>query len=209
MPVEVYVHIANVLFLLSYLVREIFILRVLTVVAGLVLLPYYFLVEGGPLIVPIIWSFVFSGVNIYQLIALFRERRPVKLTIEDQQIYQMGFAEFTLRQFSKLLKVGKRQRLNDGEIILEKGIVPNRVMLVLNGEAMTEQLSAIPIGELIGDVYYVTKTPVNSNVNAKEGLEVLFWEQNELEKLLKSDPELRSCWQSMISSRLAKRIAIV
>src|SRR5262245_13620102 len=75
---DVLIHVANVLFLLSYLVRDILVLRLLTVVAILALLPYYF---ANGLYPPIFWNSVFIAINLYQLYRLVLERRPVRLSL--------------------------------------------------------------------------------------------------------------------------------
>ena len=77
-----FIHTANVLYLLSYLVRDILWLRVLTVVAGVVLMPYY-LAQSPPLLAAVAWNVLFTGINAVQIARLLYERRPVVLT-EDQ-----------------------------------------------------------------------------------------------------------------------------
>ena len=65
-----------------------FLLRILTLIAGFSLLSYYFWVKGGPLTSSIFWCFIFSSVNLYQLYQLYHERKPIRLSKEQQQVYQ-------------------------------------------------------------------------------------------------------------------------
>ena len=57
---DVLVNTANIFYLLSYSVKDIFWLRILTVVAALFLLPYYYM-QSTPLWTPIGWNLFFYG----------------------------------------------------------------------------------------------------------------------------------------------------
>jgi hypothetical protein len=210
MDINTFVHIANVGYLASYLVRDIFILRILTVVAGLLLLPFYFFQGADPLWTPIIWSFVFTAVNVYQLIALFIERRPVVLADEDYKTYKMSFANFTVKQFAKMLKISKREAPEAGSRVLQENTPTGRVMVVIDGEASIEKNGTtgekLVKGSFIGEIAYITLKPPRYCVNAEENLKLIYWDKESLEKLMKSDPELRACWQSLLSSKLAERL---
>ena len=68
-----WIHGANVLYLASYLVRDILALRVLTVVAGLALLPFYIL-RADPIWVAVAWNALFIAINLLQIYRLLLER---------------------------------------------------------------------------------------------------------------------------------------
>ncbi len=66
MSASAVIHIANVLYLLSYSVKDMLWLRCLTVVAALCLLPYYY-VQPVPLTAAIAWNMLFIGINLIQI----------------------------------------------------------------------------------------------------------------------------------------------
>jgi hypothetical protein len=68
----VLIHIANVLYVISYLVKKTLWLRLLTVVAGSVLIAYYALLPV-PLWAAIGWNVVFLAVNLRQIQVLLLE----------------------------------------------------------------------------------------------------------------------------------------
>ena len=70
----VWIDVANVLYLASYSVRDILWLRLLTVVASLLLIPYYAM-QPVPLAPAIAWNVVFIAINTYWIIKLLIERR--------------------------------------------------------------------------------------------------------------------------------------
>jgi len=66
------IHIANVIFLLSYWVKEMWQLRILTVVGTGILIPY-FLSRHDPLWEAAIWTLGFMLINIYQISQIWKK----------------------------------------------------------------------------------------------------------------------------------------
>ncbi|MFQ5974472.1 MAG: hypothetical protein ACE5Q3_19285, partial [Alphaproteobacteria bacterium] len=71
---DILLHMANVLYLISFLLRDILWLRVLTVIAS-VLLIFFFWACPYPLLEAIAWNLVFMALNIYWIARLLLERR--------------------------------------------------------------------------------------------------------------------------------------
>ena len=75
---DIMIHVANVLYLLSYLMRDILWLRAFTVIAAVCLVSYFFF-RPDPLMPAIYWNLLFTSLNIYWIWRLLLERRPVRL----------------------------------------------------------------------------------------------------------------------------------
>ena len=69
---EYFINIANILYLLSYFVRDIFWLRVLTVIAAS-FLTLYFYFQPDPLMTAVCWNLFFIALNVYWVIRLVLE----------------------------------------------------------------------------------------------------------------------------------------
>ncbi len=82
---EILIHVANVLYLLAFLVRDILWLRILTVAASFFLLPYFYL-QPSPLMTPIYWNLAFTSLNAYWIVRLCLERRPIQLSEEELRL---------------------------------------------------------------------------------------------------------------------------
>ena len=83
--VELCIHAANVLYLASFLGRDMLWLRALTC-AGLVFGLVFFTCRPAPLYGPAFWHVAFLFINGYQIIALVRERRALALTAEQERV---------------------------------------------------------------------------------------------------------------------------
>ena len=75
---EALIHSANVIYLVSYTMREILWLRVFTVIAATCLI-FYFYLQPEPLLAPIYWNLLFIVLNIYWIVRLLLERRLRRL----------------------------------------------------------------------------------------------------------------------------------
>ena len=106
---DLLVNTANVCYLISYSVRDIFWLRVLSVIGGLILLPYYYL-QSVPLWTPIGWNLFFTGINLYWIVRLLLERRPVPFNDTERHLYEIALRNFNERDAYNLLQMGSLEK---------------------------------------------------------------------------------------------------
>jgi hypothetical protein len=206
----VLIHLANVLFLLSYLVKDILWLRLLTVVAGCVLLAYYALLPV-PLWPAIGWNTVFLLINIRQVHVLLLERRPVRLPPEELHLYHLAFRSLTPREFAKLLKLALWDDIAAGQHVVTKGEALDRIMVIVKGRARVDVGSAAPgvelgPGRFVGEMSYLTGSAPNADVIAVETTRVACWPQKELRAFLGRDAELRAIVQMAIGEDLVAKL---
>ena len=71
------IHIANILILLSFLVTEIMYLRLLSIFGGLAFIGYFSLNFDTVQWSGILWNTLFIMINLYQVVQLVIERRPI------------------------------------------------------------------------------------------------------------------------------------
>jgi hypothetical protein len=100
--VELCIHVANIFYLASFLVRDIFWLRIFTCI-GLVLGVIFFTCQANPLYGPTVWHVLFLGINALQIWRLVVERRKRMLPLEQQRIAETAFGELTRDQLLTLL----------------------------------------------------------------------------------------------------------
>lgn len=82
------IHIANVLYLSSYLCRDILWLRAFTC-AGLVFGIVFFCSQTQAMFAPASWMMLFLAVNLYQMVRTILARRGNQLSPEQQEIAQL------------------------------------------------------------------------------------------------------------------------
>lgn len=67
------INAANVLYICAYFVRDLLVLRCLTLVAATCLIGYFYL-RPEPLMAPVYWNLFFITVNVFWVVRLLRER---------------------------------------------------------------------------------------------------------------------------------------
>ena len=100
--VELCIHVANVLYLLSFLARDMLWLRILTCL-GLVLGVVFFTCQPAPMYGPTIWHLVFLGINFVQIRRLVLERRRLMLPPGVEQAAEAACKDLTHDQLLTLL----------------------------------------------------------------------------------------------------------
>ena len=131
---DYFIHAANILLLGAYSVRDILWLRVLAVASSLAAIPY-FLLQPTPLWAAFGWSVLFVGINIFQAWRLLVERRPVKLTAEEDEVRRMVFSDLPPRKVLQVLSIGSWVTAAPGERLIERGKPVEYISLLVHGKA--------------------------------------------------------------------------
>jgi hypothetical protein len=205
----VLIHVANVLYVVSYLVKDILWLRLLTVVAGSVLLAYYALLPV-PLWAAIGWNVIFLVINLRQIQVLLLERRPVRLTPDELRLHQLAFRSLKQREFAKLLRIAQWENVGADQRFVSKGQPLDRIMVITDGRACVVIPGATGVelrpGCFVGEMSYLTGQTPNADVVATEPTRLVTWPQSELKTFLSGDAELRAIVQMAIGEDLVAKL---
>src|SRR5580698_1223098 len=184
---DLLIHAANVLFLVAYMVRDILWLRILTVIATLCLIPYYF-TRPEPMMVPIYWSLVFAVLNVYWIVRLFLERAPMKLSADEQRLCELVFRTMSPREMITLLKLATWENAEAGECFVERDRPLDRLMVIYSGKACAEvggrRVTELNPGQFIGSIDYVTQETASANVVAIEATRYVSWPKSKLKDFM-------------------------
>ena len=80
---EALIYAANILYLLSYLVRDMLHLRLLTIVAACCLVTYFYS-QAEPLMTVVYWNLFFVTLNVLQLTRILWERYRTRGNVQHQ-----------------------------------------------------------------------------------------------------------------------------
>jgi hypothetical protein len=203
------IHFANVLYLFSYLVKDILWLRALTVVAGLVLLAYYFLLPT-PLWAAVAWNVVFLAINLRQIRILVLERRPVHLRPDEMRLYQLAFRRLSPREFVRLLAVGRWGSFEAGQHIVRRGEPLRELSILASGRVRVEvdgrTAAELRPGCFVGEMSFVSGKDPNADVVTSEPTRTVTWGKDALRTLLSADTQLRAAVQQVIGEDLVAKL---
>ncbi len=206
-PIELLINVANVLYLFAYMVRDILWLRILSVIAASCLLPYFYF-QATPLMTPIYWNLVFMALNVFWIVLLLLERRPVQLNDEEQRLCELVFRTMTPREMTKILKLATWRDVPAGVCFVEQGRPLDQLMIIYSGEACVEadgrRVAELAPGQFIGSISYVTEDRAPANIVSLSPTRYVCWSKAELKGFMTKNPDLHSALQTTLAIDLTK-----
>ena len=203
------VHFSNVLMLVSYWVRDILWLRWFAVAAALTNIRH-FLLQPIKLWPPVMWAFVFTAINPYQILPIYLKRRPVVLSEEEQKLYNMGFALLRPREFISLLLAGEWKNAAAGEAVLTEGNPVSTLCIAVSGSLNVrkggKEVMALKPGQLIGTALALTGEPSPLAATFAEPASYFCWPRSNIRAFLDKRPDLRLTLQSLVNRDLAAKV---
>jgi len=204
-----FIHAANVLLLVAYSVRDILWLRLFAVAASLISIPY-FMLQPTMLWAPLSWSVVFAAINLLQSWRLYVERRPVKLTAEEEEIRRLVFRDLPPRKILQVLSIGSWTTLEVGERLLERGKLPDAVSLIVRGKVQVTRegrvLGELIPGNVVGSALILSGVPSEVDAVTLEPGRAMRWELGALERYLTANPETRTVMLRHLARDLAGKV---
>jgi CRP-like cAMP-binding protein len=208
-PVNYLVHFSNILMLASYSVRDILWLRWFAVAAALTNIPY-FLMQPTKLWPPVIWAVVFTAINLYQILRLYLERRPVVLSEDEQKLYDMGFGSLRPREFVSLLMAGEWRTAVAGDAVLAEGKPVSSISIAISGTLMVRKgdKDVMPLkpGHVIGTALGLTGQPSPIAAIFTGPARYFCWPIGHIRAFLDKRPDLRLALQSLVNRDLAAKV---
>jgi hypothetical protein len=206
---ELFVHAANATFLVSFLVRDILKLRLLSVIGGGFLLAFFCLST------PVMWSSIgwnvlFSVINGVQIARLFHERRPVRMSPEEHRLHQLALRTLTPQQMRRLLTVVTFVDADVGELLVRAGEDPARLLVVLTGAGEVRVDSRVVArlgpGRFVGEITYLTASPPKADVIVSERARLACIDAPRLRSLLDRDADLCAAFQAVLGADMAEKL---
>ena len=204
-----FIHAANVLLLVAYSVRDILWLRLFAVGASFISIPY-FVLQPTKLWAPLSWSVVFAAINLLQSWRLFIERRPVKLTPEEEEIRRFVFRDLPPRKVLQVLSIGSWTTLEVGQRLTEQGKLSETVSLIVRGKVRVTRdgrvLGDLIAGDFVGSALTLTGIPAEVDAVTVEPGRAMRWEVGALERYLTANPEARTVMLQHVARDLAEKV---
>lgn len=204
-----FIHAANVLLLIAYTVRDILWLRLFALASSLIAIPYFAL-QPAPLWEAIGWSALFAGINLLQSWRLFAERRPIKLTSEEQGVHELVFRELPPRKFLQILSVGSWVNVESGDRLLERGKRAQAISLIVRGKVRVTKdqrvLGELAAGDIVGSALILSGASADVDAVAVEQVRSVRWDLDPLDQYLAGNPETRMILQKYLARDLAQKL---
>jgi len=203
-------HLAFGLIAFSFLVKDIFWLRILSIAASLFSVFYNYVIPAEPMWLAINWNFIFIAVNLYHIAVILYEKREVKMDDKNQELYDTLFKEMTPVEYLKISRAAKWEMVKAGERIITQGMPVPDLYLIYNGTVDVivdgEGIAQLKDGEFVGEMSFLTEKVATATCKVKYDAQCLVWKQKEFKELLKRNPSLYFTIQSVLSSQVSDKL---
>ena len=206
---EYLVHFSNILMLVAYSVRDILWLRWFAVAAALTNIPY-FVLRPEKLWPPVIWALVFTTINLAQILRIYLERRPVRLSEDEQKLYDMAFGSLRPREFVSLVLAGEWKNAAAGDRVLTEGEPVSSICIAISGTVHVRKrdkdVADLEPGHIIGTALALTGDPSPLDATFTKAGRYMCWPLHNIRSFLDGRPELRVTLQRLVNRDLARKL---
>jgi hypothetical protein len=205
-------HLAFGLIAFSFLVKDIFWLRVMSITASCFSIFYNYFIPTEPMIIAIFWNGIFIAVNFYHVAIILYEKRTVKMDDKNEELYSTLFKDMTPVEYLKISRAAQWETLKRGERIITQGMPVPDLYLIYNGtvdvQVNNQNIAELRDGEFVGEMSFLTEKVATATCKVKHETQCLVWKQRDFKELLKRNPSLYFTIQSVLSAQVSDKLVI-
>jgi len=202
----VFLNLGYLLMLVALIVRDILWLRAI-LACGQVALVVACLMLDNPNAA--MWQGLFSLINLVWVIKIARERKPIEVPGDLQDLYKEIFAAMTRREFLYFWQMG-RLDASTNSLLIREGEKQEKLMIILDGRVEVRResktLARLGRGSFIAEMSFLTGDAASADVVADGTVRTMSWEQEKLRNLRLLNPQLFIKLQSIIGHDLTRKI---
>lgn len=210
--VDLFISLAEILVITSFLFRDILYLRIITTF-GLAAYTVAGLVAGynAPGMKALIF-FNVAGIiiNFYQIYRIIHQRFSISLPSELKEIYNTNFSMLTPQAFLKFYNLASVKLLPKDSYITTEGGNIMELLLIKKGlvDVMVNEELLVSLGPnyYIGEMGFLTNKQSTATIIVKEDVEAIAWEKSALDKLENTDSNLHTTLYRSIAENLIRKI---
>ena len=201
------IHLAYLVTFVALAIRDVLFLRIVLSFANILQVVYQYGFNNNPDIA--FWNALFLMINTIQVFKLVRERSPVKIPDQIDDIYKSKFSDMTQREFLYFWNLGQQKDVTDAQLMKE-GDYQKSLFLILSGNAQVSRdgrvIATLHRPEFVGEISFITKEPASADVHAKSKLYYIEWNQDELRRLKLSNSTFWTKLNQILGEDLARKI---
>lgn len=194
----------------SYLVTNIYWLRLLAIVALTAEAVYFYLVGDQQLWVGILWAGIFNLINIVQLTILTRSRLKVRMSDEERALHASIFGKLEPVDFSRILAAGNFAELAAGTTLTRQDGTVDSLHLMLAGRARVlvdgRMIALIGAGDFIGEMAYIGGVKASATVVTEIPCRTFRIAHAALHALSARHPQIEAVMNARFSVDLANKL---
>ncbi len=199
-------HVANTLILSSFLMRNILVLRLLSITGG-IFFATYFLSQAPPMTAPVKWNILFAIVNMVQIFRLLRANRKVPLCVEETFLKDTIFHSLRALEIKSVFELAQVEILKARDVLEvnrdEFGIVLKGTLRCIDSAIVFQQ------GDMLGIQGYLGRPIDIEPLSSDAETTILKWKVSELKKWCNETGDRKTMILSAVSQNLLTQTTVV
>lgn len=155
------------------------------------------------------WNFAFVLFNLYHVVRIVRERRPIELPADLADLYERVFSSMSHNEFLYFWQTGQTRVVKD-EALIKKGDRQENVSLILSGRAEVVKskgkIAELERGSFFAEMSFLTGEPASADVMAVGEVGYVSWQQEKLRNLKLLNPTLYMKIQQILGKDLVGKV---
>ena len=209
-PIDLVGHLANLIYCVGFIIKNILWLRLVMIVAAIVEIIYLYNFPDGPVWVYIYWCILWIAVNFVQLTILLREKITLKFSPEEYRLYQLTFSSIPEILYKKLISVAKWGDTDPESILVDEGVEFDKLLLIYSGiaevESQNELVAYLRDGNFVGEMSFISGNLTSARVRALSEIKYVYWDKSTLTKILNKSKELDDGLRTVFNIDLVKKL---
>jgi CRP-like cAMP-binding protein len=202
-------HVAYFFLAMSYVLTNIFWLRV-TAVFSMFLEIVYFYFSGGDLSIGIGWTVLFILINAVQLFILLRDRFSLRLPEKEGPLLRAALHGLDDSQISRLLKATDWMDCAAGDVLTKQDAPVDALYFICSGRATVEVdhkiVAQLEKGAFIGEIAYLTGNAATATVKMEAPGRLLKFSKMRMAKVVGTDDQINGIIYQLLGRDLAAKM---
>ncbi|MEL6599522.1 MAG: cyclic nucleotide-binding domain-containing protein [Pseudomonadota bacterium] len=207
---SIFVQLAFLFYVIGFLFRDEFWLRMLVLIGTVFYIIYYYTAADEPLWAAIWTSVAIGAANLLMMVLILRERSTLGMSKPVLGLYRW-FPTLTPGQFRTLLHAAEHKTAEEDVILCHQGVAGQDVFLIAEGEVMImrgNRRVALSEGVFIGEISFVLGGPATATVVATAGTRYLRWDRAKLQTLTGRSPALSNGLTALFNADVARKLSV-
>jgi hypothetical protein len=181
-------------------------LRLMTAIIAVVVFAITFVSSGHINRTSFALSSLFLALNVFQILLILWELRPVALQGETRMLHDFVFPNLTASAFNSLMRFAQWRDGQPGDILAVQGTRVTEIIVLLAGNAEVERdgqrVATLGAGAIIGEIGSLSAQPFSSTIRLAEHSRYLAWKKDALDHFFACHPSIASGFERAFISRL-------
>jgi hypothetical protein len=181
-------------------------LRIASVVFAMALLAGTLLSSDHVNRVSFAWACLLTIVNIFQILLIIWEMRPVRLQGEKQMLRDLAFPNLSPTAFNSLMRFAEWRDGDPGEVLASQGSEVTEIVVILKGAADVERdglhARTLDAGAIVGEIGYLSAQPFSSTIRLSAPSRLVVWRRDVLDDFFALHPSIASSFDRAFIARL-------